>query len=101
MNDISSIGTDIGIYDSNVGKAENVLSIQLGKLHYAPDFGIDLRYFLSEEFEFTNDSFRAYLLQRLTEHLIDVVSVTESVENLFTSLGIGVSAKEDNSGLVR
>jgi hypothetical protein len=101
MNDISSIDTDIRIYDANVSKAENVLSVQLGNLYYAPDFGIDLRYFLSEDFEFTNESFRSYCLQRLTEHYIDVVSVSETVSNLFTFLGINIAAKEDNSGLVR
>lgn len=101
MIDIIDITDDIKTYDTSVTRAENVLSVQLGSLDYAPDFGVDLRYFLSEEFEFQNDSFKAYLLQRLAEHSIDVFRVTETVENLFTQFGFGISAKKTSTGLVR
>lgn len=62
MIDIAEFNGDLVLVDTNVGKAQNVLSIQLGSLYYAEDFGIDLAYFLSEEFEFTNDSFRSLLV---------------------------------------
>lgn len=101
MNDIAEITTDIRIYDTNIKKAENVLDVQLGDLEYLPDFGIDKRYFLDEQFEFQNDSFKAYCLQRLAQSGIDVISVAELVETFTTSYIYTLPARVENSGLVR
>ena len=43
MIDIVSVSDDIGLFDSQISKAKNVLSTQLGSLEYEQDFGIDLR----------------------------------------------------------
>jgi len=101
MIDIVEIGTDIGTYDTNVMRAQNVLSVQLGSLSYAEDFGLDLRYFLSEEFEFQNEAFKSYLLQRLAEHSIDVSSIVETVNALYNDLVFNVSGRQDSTALVR
>lgn len=101
MNDIASIGTDISIYDTSIKKAENVLDTQLGSLVYATDFGIDKRYFLQEGFQFQNESFRAYCLQRLAESGIDVLSVMSVVNTFTNELTFTLPAQVENSGLVR
>lgn len=86
MLDIVQIedGKDLVIADSAAPKAGNVLSIQIGDLEYAPDFGVDLRFFLQEQLQFQNESFRAYLVERLTQSQISVDQVVEIIDT-FTS----------------
>ncbi len=81
MLDISRVedGRDLGLTDTEALKAANVLSVQLGSLEYAPDFGVDLSFFLDENFSFQKESFKAYLVQRLTEHQINVTRITDTV----------------------
>lgn len=102
MIDIIDISDDLQMYDSQVGKGTNVLSVQLGSLEYSPNFGIDFEYFLSEEFEFQNEAFKAYMLQRLAESSVNVSDVTEQVETLFSTYAINLAGNtETNPGLVR
>lgn len=86
MLDILSIeeGQDLRFADTAVTKAANVISVQLGDLEYAPDFGVDLGFFLQEQLQFQNQSFRAYLVQRLVENQVNVSSVVPVIEDLFT-----------------
>jgi len=100
MIDVSEIGTDLGVFDSSVPKAANVLSVQLGNLDYAPDFGVDLRYFLNENFQFQNESFQAYLIKRLAESSIDVASVVTTFEALFHQYTFNLAANKSTDGLV-
>lgn len=100
MIDIVSVGNDIGLANTNTERAGNILSIQLGSLEYLPLFGIDLAYFLSEDFRFQNESFRSYLIETLANNGINVSSVTELVDNLFTQLNIEVSADESTTALM-
>lgn len=101
MIDVVEITTDMRFYDSQVPLAANIVSVQLGNLVYNPTFGVDMRYFLSEDFQFQNEAFKAYVLQRLSEHGVDVLSVTETVEALYANLSFNLSGKEENSGFVR
>jgi hypothetical protein len=100
MIDITSIGTDIGLLDTQVPRAGNILSIQVGSLQYAQDLGIDLKYFLSEDFEFQNESFRSYLIQTLANRSINVASMPELVENLFTKYTVNLSPSANDKSLV-
>lgn len=102
MIDITSAGPQgLSLFNTQVTKATNVLSTQIGALEYLPPtFGIDLEYFLSEEFRFQNDSFKAYLVQQLAQNSINVASVVEVVENLFETLQFNLKAPENNPGLV-
>jgi hypothetical protein len=101
MIDIMEIGTDLGVQNSKVKRAENVLSVQLGSLEYAEDLGIDLAYFLSEDFEFQNESFKSYLLQRLAEHSIDVTEVIETIDSLYNKYIFNLAQDNKNSSLMR
>jgi hypothetical protein len=76
-------GFDLGFGDTATVKAANVLSVQLGALEYAPNFGVDFRFFLQSDFQFQNESFKSYLIERLTQHQINVGSVTEVLESLY------------------
>lgn len=78
-------GKDLKVYSSVAPKAANVVSTQLGSLEYAQAFGSDLKYFINSDFRFQNDSFKAYLVTRLTQHQINVVDVLETIESLYNS----------------
>ncbi len=82
MLDISRIaeGEDLGLANTEAVRAGNVLSVDLASLEYAPEFGVDLRFFLSENLNIQKESFKAYLVQRLTENHINVNSVVSTVE---------------------
>lgn len=99
MIDITSFsGGDLNLMEAQVSKAKNVLQVQLGSLEYAPDFGVDVKFFLDEDFRFQNESFKAYLIQRLAEHHLSVGTVVESVEQFFRQLTFQVGAEEGETG---
>jgi isopropylmalate/homocitrate/citramalate synthase len=103
MLDIVEIinGNDMNVMDSMVSKAANVLSIQIGDLEYAKDFGVDFRFFLESDFQFQNESFKAYLVQRLTESQVNVATVIDTVESLFTKYTYYVGdVRPQNGGLI-
>lgn len=102
MIDIVSFeqGQDIGVMDTQVPKAANILSVQVLALEYAPDLGIDLKYFLSEDFRFQNDSFKAYLIQVLANNGINVSSVMDVVEALHRKYTFNLTPEETSTGLV-
>lgn len=91
---------DINLYDTQTCRAANILSVQLGDLEYAQAMGIDLRYFLSENVKFQNESFKSYLVEVLANNGINVTSVLETLENLFSQYTINLSPEETTSGMV-
>ncbi len=102
MIDITSFTEgDLTLIDTQVAKSTNVLQVQLGDLEYDPTFGIDLKFFLSEEFQFQNESFKSYLIQRLSEHHVSVNQVIETVETFFRKLTFTVSAEDKTGGMIR
>ncbi len=100
MTDIISVGQDIGLFDTQTVRAANILSVQLGNLEYAKDLGIDLKYFLSENFRFQNASFKAYLIEVLANKSINVASVIDVVNSLFATYTFNIQAEQINSGFI-
>lgn len=93
---------DLGIQDSVVGKAGNVLSVQLGSLEYAPDFGVDLAYFLQSGLQFQNSSFKSYLVQRLVASQVNVTEVVDQINALYEKLTFYVddANKTSDGGMI-
>lgn len=81
---------ELQVLETDTQRAKNILSVQLGTLEYAPELGIDLKYFLSEKFSFQNESFSAYLVQRLADFGLNVTSVTSEIQALCTRLGFKI-----------
>ncbi len=101
MTDIIGVeNNDIKIYNTQNFRAANILSIQLGSLEYEQTLGIDLRYFLSETIEFENESFKAYLVEVLANRGINVSTVTEVIDQLFSTYQFLLSPEETSDGLV-
>ena len=90
-------GSDLILRKSDVTKAGNVLSIQQGSLEYAPNFGVDLEYFLDSELQFQNTSFKAYLVNRLLQHQINVVNVLETIETFARKFLFGIGDSKSSS----
>lgn len=96
----SAPGLDLGTFDTQTFRAKNILSVQVGSLVYAPDLGIDLKYFLSEEFRFQNESFKSYLIQVLASHSINVASIDDTFQNLFQKYVFNLTPAENEKTLV-
>jgi len=106
MQDIVEIadGKDLGLADSPVGKAGNLLSVQIGSLEYAPEFGVDFKFFLQSQFQIQNESFKAYLVERLAFNQINVSEIFEQIESLSEKLifFVGDAANKNlNGGMIR
>lgn len=101
MTDIIGVSGDINILETDVKKAQNILSTQLGQLEYAQDLGIDLEFFLDDRFQFQNESFNAYLIEVLANQGISVTEIRSELFNLYESLGISVQSMQTGGRLVR
>ncbi len=93
-------GLDMGVFDTDVERAKNILSVQIGALTYLLDFGIDLKFFLSENLIFENESFNSYCVQRLANYGINVTEVIETVTSLSESLIFNIGSNPSNGSLV-
>lgn len=93
-------GKDLGVQNTDAPRAANILSVQLGELEYAPDLGIDLAYFLSESFQFQNESFLNYLIEVLANNSLNVASVIEQIKALHTELIINLAPGNNSTGLL-
>lgn len=102
MIDIVSLndGEDMGMLDTQTPRAANILSVQVESLEYAPTVGIDLRYFLAEEFKFQNESFKAYTVQVLANFGINVATVEDTIDNLFHTYGYNLVPAETNESMI-
>lgn len=88
-------GNDLGVANSVIPRAANILSVQLGELEYEPEFGVDKRYFIQNTLLFQNESFKAYLIQRLSEFQINVAEVLETLQALFLKYTFFISQEFD------
>lgn len=101
MIDIIEANEDgLGIFDTETSRAANILSVQFGSLEYEQSLGIDLRFFLSEDFQFQNESFQSYLIEVLANRGINVSSILETVDSLYNSLVISITPQQTTTGLI-
>lgn len=99
MKDITSLtGGDLVLFDTQTSKAKNVLQVQVGALEYAPQFGIDLGFFLNPALQFQNESFKSYLIQRLAEHHVNVNQVIDTLSQFFSKFTFVVGDQDTESG---
>lgn len=91
---------DMIIQETQTQRAANILSIQIGSLEYAPDFGIDLKYFLDNSIRFQTSSFKAYLVERLASYGINATEVVTQIDSLSQNYIINVSPEENSTGMV-
>lgn len=85
------------VQDVQTPRAKNILSVQVGSLEYAPELGIDLRYFLTESVKFETASFKSYLVKTLSNYGINVSSLIEAVNALWTDLTFTIDSEDQTS----
>ncbi len=101
LRDIVTLsGSDLGVQQTEAPRAGNILTIQIGALEYAPLMGIDLKYFLESEFRIQNESFKAYLVQRLLEQQINVIDVVDTIETHFHNYTFNIGTSVSTGGFV-
>lgn len=101
IRDIVTIdGADLGVLQTEAPRAGNLLAVQLGDLEYAPDLGVDKKYFLESEFRIQNESFKAYLVQRLLEQHVNVIDVVDTIETVFHNYGFNIGTSVTTGGFV-
>ncbi len=104
MKDITGVTEgvdgDLRVIDALTPKAANCLQVQLGELEYAPTFGVDLEFFLDPDLKFQNESFKAYLVQRLAEMNVNVNQVLEALERFVLSYTFEVGEPESSGGMI-
>ena len=88
------------VFNTQTPRAANILQTQLGDLEYAPDLGIDLRYFMTEDIQFQDDNFKGYLVQTLATYGINVASLTEVIKALSSEYNINLSPEETSTGFL-
>ena len=93
-------GQDLGIYDTQTQKAANILAVQLGSLEYAPALGIDLAYFLTNDFKIQTESFIAYCTEVLANNGINVNQVIQTVDALSEGLTVELTPDETSTGMI-
>jgi hypothetical protein len=97
---IGASATGLDVLSTDVNRAANILSVQLGALEYAPTLGIDLNFFLTSQFNFENESFQSYLVETLANAGINVSTVLEVVGNLSNQLIFSVQGEDQSSSLI-
>lgn len=101
MKDIIEVGPQgLVVIETDLSRAKNILSTQLGSLEYLPEFGIDLEFFVSDEFVFQNETFKAYLITKLTEAGINVAQFTDIIENFFNQYNISVTVPDNTTSFL-
>lgn len=91
---------DLQFFDTDTSRAANILSVQIGSLEYEPELGIDLAYFLVEDFKVQNESFKSYLVEVLARNGINVVEVLEIIDALAEKYIINLSPRDSTSGMI-
>ncbi len=61
----NNVLNDLEFFASELPRAENLITTQIGDLYYRPDWGVDLAYFLNPDYTIQAEAFEAYLLQRI------------------------------------
>lgn len=92
--DIASLGTDVKLdTKTDKYKAYNLLSVQLAQKNYAPDFGVDLDFFINSDYRISAQSFITHIIKRMTDYSISVTDVTNNLDEFILNAGIIIKDK--------
>lgn len=77
---------NLQVANTDVFKAENILSIQIGTLYYAQTLGIDLARFIDSDVAIQPETFRAYTIQELTRQGVQLETVETATDNFIATI---------------
>lgn len=93
-------GQDFGILDTQAPRAANILSVQFGALEYEPELGVDLKFFLSKEYNFENEAFKAYLITTLANRGINVIEVIDQLDTFTQNYTFKIRPEQNDTSLI-
>lgn len=89
---------DLQTSNTDVFKAENILNIQIGRLYYAENLGIDLARFIDSDVNIQPMTFRAYTIQELTRQGIQLEQVETVFRDFLTAINY-TATEPDRQGV--
>lgn len=94
-------GKDLYIANEATWKARNVLTTQIGEKAFLPEnFGLDLNFFLTSDYDLSMASFQSYAVKRLIAHRINVVQVITTIEPLLQKMAMAVGDQPRAEGFI-
>ena len=94
-------GKDLVIADEATWKARNVLTTQIGDKAFVPDnFGLDLNFFLTSNYDLAMASFQSYAVKRLIAHRVNVVEVITTIQTLTQKMAMQVGDQPQAEGFI-
>lgn len=87
---------DLEFLESELPRAENLITTQLGQLVYQPGWGVDLAYFLNPDITIQAEAFENYLLQRIGFWGMNVLTFVAKEQTFIRQLIFNFAHPEDN-----
>lgn len=84
--------------DTDVYKGANILKIQVGTLVYAPDLGIDLESFLTDDVKIQPETFKSYSTQQLVGQGVRASDIASLEQTLDTLLDYTIDSTQQEGG---
>lgn len=92
---------DLDFLVSELPRAENLITTQLGDLQYQPDWGVDLAYFLDPDYTIQAEAFEAYLLQRIGFWGMNVLNFIAKQQKFIREMIFNFGEPKENNSLMR
>lgn len=95
MLDIETFIDGGRVIDTDLFKAENLLSTQTGSLYYLFSFGINLSIFFTQEYNVQLDSFRAYVIDNLVQNGINLAKIASSIDKFLSTMILTIGGNKN------
>lgn len=95
MLDIETLNNGGRVIDSDLFKAQNLLTTQKGSLYYLSEFGINLDMFFSQNYNIQFESFKSYITDAMAQNGINIVGLGQSIETFTNTLLLTIGGSKD------
>jgi hypothetical protein len=86
MIDIETVIDGGKVRDTDLWKAENLLTTNQGSLYYLPEFGINLDLFFSQGYNIQFESFKAYVTNAMVQNGISIARISETIDRFLNTM---------------
>ena len=92
---------DLEFFASELPRAENLITTQLGDLFYQTDWGVDLAYFLNPDYTIQAEAFESYLLQKMGFWGMNVLNFIAKQQKFIRQMIFNFGEPKENDTLMR
>lgn len=86
MLDIETVIDGGSIRDTDLWKAENLLTTNQGSLYFLPEFGINLDLFFDQGYNIQFESFKSYVTNAMVQNGISIVRISETIDRFLSTM---------------